>query len=278
MLFMGSRSHATHESYESDDRNVYLPPLLCSTTHDRGLANSSISVVSAAAPGRSRHLVHRPAPRPRGRDPDAQETKKSSAPGALLPRSRTSRTSRTSSATASSCRAGRRRATPPSSCSRRPLHGRDGQDPEPDPESRAAGPRGRLLARGRLPARRVPGLRARSIPAPCRSPTSTARAAVKALSDIICTSSERREDRPLDSGGPADPLRARPSPRRVPVEDADRPMMLWPGACIVHEQFSERRDRAAQSRSTRTRSSLAHPECEEPCSRTPTTSARRARS
>ncbi len=55
---------------------------------------------------------------------------------------------------------------------------------------------------------------------------------------------ERREDRSLDPAGQGDPLRARPPPRRLPVEEAQiGPMTLWPGACIVHETVLRARDR-----------------------------------
>ena len=71
---------------------------------------------------------------------------------------------------------------------RRPLHGRDGEDPEPGEDGADPRPRGRLLAR-RVDHRRRRAPAARSATPACRwSPTSTPRPTVKAESDICCTS------------------------------------------------------------------------------------------
>ena len=88
-------------------------------------------------------------------------------------------------------------------------------------------------------------------------------AEVKALSDIICTSSNAKrvieslpEDRPI-LFAPDRNLGA------YLVRETGRPMDLWPSSCIVHETFSERKlaELIAQNPQARV---LAHPECEPP--------------
>ena len=87
-------------------------------------------------------------------------------------------------------------------------------------------------------------------------------AAVKALSDIICTSSNAEKiinqiskDRPIIF-----------SPDRnlgsYLIKKTGREMSLWDGACIVHETFSERKiiDLKIQNPEAKI---IAHPECED---------------
>ncbi len=88
-------------------------------------------------------------------------------------------------------------------------------------------------------------------------------AEVKALSDIICTSSNAKrviESRPKDR-----PILFAPDRNlgAYLVRETGRPMDLWPSSCIVHETFSERRlaELIAQHPQARV---LAHPECEPP--------------
>jgi len=87
-------------------------------------------------------------------------------------------------------------------------------------------------------------------------------AAVKALSDVICTSSNARdviasipEDTPIIFG-PDKHL------GRYLVEQTGREMTLWPGTCMVHILFSERKIRELKLKHPRAEV-LAHPECEE---------------
>lgn len=87
-------------------------------------------------------------------------------------------------------------------------------------------------------------------------------AAVKALSDIICTSSNAEkvvqsipEDVPIIFG-PDKHL------GRYVAEQTGREMVLWPGTCMVHVMFSERKIRQLKVRRPEAEV-LAHPECEE---------------
>ncbi len=87
-------------------------------------------------------------------------------------------------------------------------------------------------------------------------------AAVKALSDIIVTSSnavdivqQLPKDQPIVFG-PDRHL------GRWVEKQTGRPMVLWPGFCIVHEQFNARQ--LAKMRTEYPQATLiAHPECEE---------------
>lgn len=87
-------------------------------------------------------------------------------------------------------------------------------------------------------------------------------AEVKALSDIICTSSNAEkiirqipEDRPIIFA-PDRNLGA------YLVKKTKRPMLLWQGSCIVHETFSERK--LLELRALYPQAVLiAHPECED---------------
>ncbi|MFQ5570430.1 MAG: quinolinate synthase NadA [Rhodothermales bacterium] len=87
-------------------------------------------------------------------------------------------------------------------------------------------------------------------------------AAVKALSDIICTSSNAEhlinqvpEDRPIIFA----PDR---NLGRYLVKTSGRDMLIWDGVCIVHETFSEKKLLRLKTRFPDALV-LAHPECEE---------------
>jgi quinolinate synthase len=88
-------------------------------------------------------------------------------------------------------------------------------------------------------------------------------AEVKAESDYICTSSNAEKV-----------VRAIPADRRIlfapdrnlgkyVMKQTGREMVLWPGSCIVHETFSERKIVALRQRHPNAKL-IAHPECEEP--------------
>ncbi len=88
-------------------------------------------------------------------------------------------------------------------------------------------------------------------------------AGVKALSDIICTSSNAvsivnqiPEDKPIIFG-PDKNL------GRYVMEQTGREMLLWPGTCIVHEMFSEKKLVQLKMQYPDAEV-IAHPECEEP--------------
>lgn len=87
-------------------------------------------------------------------------------------------------------------------------------------------------------------------------------AEVKALSDIICTSSNAEK---IISQIPADkPILFAPDRNlgSYLIRKTGRQMLLWQGTCIVHETFSERK--LLHLRSLYPRAELiAHPECEE---------------
>ncbi len=88
-------------------------------------------------------------------------------------------------------------------------------------------------------------------------------AAVKAMSDIICTSSNAvkivrqiPENQPIIFG----PDR---NLGRYVIEQTGRNMVLWQGACIVHENFSEKK--IVQLKIAHPEAEIiAHPECEPP--------------
>ncbi len=87
-------------------------------------------------------------------------------------------------------------------------------------------------------------------------------AATKAESDWICTSSNARE---VVSQIPKDqPIMFTPDRNLGAwlVRELDRPMDLWPGACMVHETFSERKILAFRSEHPDAKL-IAHPECEQ---------------
>lgn len=88
-------------------------------------------------------------------------------------------------------------------------------------------------------------------------------AAVKAESDIICTSSNAEkivrsvsEDRTI-LFAPDRNL------GKYLIKKIGRDMVLWPGSCVVHEMFSMRKLVELQQRHPEAKV-IAHPECEEP--------------
>ena len=86
-------------------------------------------------------------------------------------------------------------------------------------------------------------------------------AATKALSDIICTSSNAK--RVVESLPPDRPLLFAPD-RNLGAwleQQTGREMTLWQGACIVHETFSERKLIEIASHHPEAKI-IAHPECE----------------
>ncbi len=87
-------------------------------------------------------------------------------------------------------------------------------------------------------------------------------AEVKALSDVICTSSNA--ERVISSIPEETPIIFGPDRHlgRYLVEKTGREMVLWPGTCMVHILFSERKIRQLKVRHPDAEV-LAHPECEE---------------
>jgi len=88
-------------------------------------------------------------------------------------------------------------------------------------------------------------------------------AEVKALSDIICTSSSAEK---IIRQIPADkPILFAPDRNlgRYLVKKTGRPMLLWEGSCVVHETFSMRKLIQLQLEHPRAQL-IAHPECEGP--------------
>jgi len=86
-------------------------------------------------------------------------------------------------------------------------------------------------------------------------------AEVKALSDIICTSSNAEK---IVRQIPAEtPILFSPDKNlgAYLVKKTGRPMLLWNGSCIVHETFSERKIAALQVEHPGAKL-IAHPECE----------------
>jgi len=87
-------------------------------------------------------------------------------------------------------------------------------------------------------------------------------AEVKALSDIICTSSNAEK---IIRQIPADePIIFAPDRNlgRYLMKKTGRDMLLWQGVCIVHETFSDRKILHLKSRYPNAKL-IAHPECEE---------------
>jgi len=88
-------------------------------------------------------------------------------------------------------------------------------------------------------------------------------AAIKAMSDIICTSSNAVK---IIEQIPADqPIIFAPDRNlgRYVMAQTGRDLVLWQGSCIVHETFSEKR--LVQLKMTHPEAEIiAHPECEEP--------------
>ncbi|MBK6875781.1 MAG: quinolinate synthase NadA [Ignavibacteria bacterium] len=88
-------------------------------------------------------------------------------------------------------------------------------------------------------------------------------AAVKAISDIICTSSNAVKivnQIPKDQGIIFAPDR---NLGRYVIKMSGRDMVLWQGACIVHETFSDRKITRLKIENPLALL-IAHPECEEP--------------
>jgi quinolinate synthase len=85
---------------------------------------------------------------------------------------------------------------------------------------------------------------------------------VKALSDIICTSSNAEK---LINQIPVDqPILFSPDKNlgKYLIKKTGRDMLLWEGSCIVHETFSERKIIELQTLHPKAKL-IAHPECEE---------------
>lgn len=88
-------------------------------------------------------------------------------------------------------------------------------------------------------------------------------AEIKALSDIICTSSNAVK---IVNQIPADqPIIFAPDRNlgRYVMEQTGREMVLWQGSCMVHETFSEKRIVQLQMEHSEAEV-IAHPECESP--------------
>jgi quinolinate synthase len=88
-------------------------------------------------------------------------------------------------------------------------------------------------------------------------------AEVKAASDYICTSSNAEK---IVRAVPADKEILFAPDRnlgRYLVEKTGRPMLLWPGSCVVHETFSLKKIVGLRERHPDAKL-IAHPECEEP--------------
>ena len=87
-------------------------------------------------------------------------------------------------------------------------------------------------------------------------------AAVKALSDIICTSSNA--ERIVRQIPPETPIVFAPDQHlgRFVINRTGRDMVLWPGSCSVHVTFSERQLHRLKAEHPDARV-LAHPECQD---------------
>ncbi len=86
-------------------------------------------------------------------------------------------------------------------------------------------------------------------------------AAIKAMSDIICTSSNAEK---IVSQIPKDqPIIFAPDKNlgNYLIQKTGRPMVLWNGSCIVHEVFSEKKLVKLKIRYPKAKI-IAHPECE----------------
>jgi quinolinate synthase len=88
-------------------------------------------------------------------------------------------------------------------------------------------------------------------------------AEVKALSDIICTSSNA--EKIINQIPPDKPILFSPDRNlgKYLIKKTGREMLLWDGSCIVHETFSERKILDLKVRYPEAKL-IAHPECEEP--------------
>jgi len=88
-------------------------------------------------------------------------------------------------------------------------------------------------------------------------------AAVKALSDYICTSTNARAV--IDSIPKEQPILFGPDVNlgRYLVQKTGRDMLLWQGSCIVHETFNERYVLGLLAKNADAEL-IAHPECDTP--------------
>ncbi len=88
-------------------------------------------------------------------------------------------------------------------------------------------------------------------------------AEVKAESDYICTSSNAQKV--IEAIDPDKTILFAPDRNlgRYLIQKTGRELVLWPGSCVVHETFSERKLIALQARHPEAKI-IAHPECEEP--------------
>lgn len=88
-------------------------------------------------------------------------------------------------------------------------------------------------------------------------------AEVKALSDIICTSSNA--EKIINQIPPDKPILFSPDRNlgKYLIKKTGREMLLWEGSCIVHETFSERKILELKIKHPDAKL-IAHPECEEP--------------
>jgi quinolinate synthase len=87
-------------------------------------------------------------------------------------------------------------------------------------------------------------------------------AEVKALSDLICTSSNAVQMARMFGEGPIIFAPDRHLARWVAQHDGVPELIIWPGTCVVHEQFSAKR--LAQLKVHHPDAEvLAHPECDD---------------
>ncbi len=87
-------------------------------------------------------------------------------------------------------------------------------------------------------------------------------AAIKAMSDIICTSSNAVDI--VNQIPPEQPIIFAPDRNlgRYVMQQTGRDMVLWSGSCMVHENFSEKKIIQLQVEHPEAET-IAHPECEE---------------
>jgi quinolinate synthase len=85
---------------------------------------------------------------------------------------------------------------------------------------------------------------------------------IKAMSDIICTSSNA--EKIIDSVPQSQPIIFAPDKNLGAYlnKKTGRNMLLWNGACMVHEIFSQQKIAKIKSKNPRAKV-IAHPECEE---------------
>jgi quinolinate synthase len=88
-------------------------------------------------------------------------------------------------------------------------------------------------------------------------------ARVKAMSDLICTSSNA--EKLVRSVPESQPILFAPDQwlARYLIRKTGRPMVYWPGSCIVHELFNAKK-LVQLKHSHPAAAVIAHPECEEP--------------